>query len=78
MIKQYKKINKKTAESLYNTFQEIYIIPCKCNINSIWFTGCSVINDGTRTFEQLVNQFIYYNCCNELGKHPAYYMEVEQ
>lgn len=76
MDKQYKRIQKRTAAKLYNAKKELYIIPHKCNINSIWLTGCEIINNGL-PFEQLINNFIYYNCNNELGKYPAYYMEMD-
>ena len=74
---EYKRIDKRIARKLYNQGEPVLIIPHKCSPLAAWLTGMTIENTG-RTFEALVNEFIYYNCCNELGKYPAFYKEVQQ
>lgn len=71
----YERINKRIARRLYNSGVEILIIPCKCSPFAAWFTGVTMANTG-RTFDVFVNEFIYYNCCYELGYYPAFYKGV--
>lgn len=71
-----KRINKTTARKLYNAKKAVLIIPCKCRPGGAWLTGFEMENDGSRTFDQFVNEFTYYNCNYELGKYPAFYVEV--
>lgn len=70
------RINKATARKLYNAKKAVTIIPCKCHPGGAWFTGFEMENDGSRTFDQFVNEFTYYNCNYELGTYPAFYVEV--
>ncbi len=72
----FKKVTKTTAKKLFNAGKAIYLLPCKANINSIWFTPYRVKNtDNTENkndfFNYLVNSFEYYNCTNETGKYRA-------
>ena len=71
------KINKSTARKLFDSKKPVVIIPCKCHPESVWFTGFEMENDGSRTFDQFVNEFTYYNCNYELGRYPAFYVYGE-
>lgn len=71
----YKRINKKAARKLYNNNVDILIIPHKCNPLAAWFIGITLNNNG-RSFDSIVNEFIYYNCNYAMGYYPAFYMEV--
>jgi hypothetical protein len=72
-----KKINKPTARKLYNSGADVVMIPCKCRPGGAWLTGATVNKNSTsRSFDDLVNEFVYYNCnYYELGYYPAFYIE---
>jgi hypothetical protein len=79
MYKEYKKITIKTAKKYFNNNKDFIIIPNKTNINNIWGIGYQVNNlDRTEeNFNQLVNNFSYYNCnTKELGLKPAFYVLI--
>lgn len=71
----YKRINKREARKLYDNKIPVLIIPCNCNPLSAWLTGFIMIKY-EKSFDTLVNEFIYYNCNSELGYYPAFYTEV--
>ena len=77
-----KRIRKNEARKRYNEGKEIIILPCKANPKSAWFTGFTMVNDPAekepvRDFDSYVNEFEYFNCCNELGYYAAYYIGEE-
>lgn len=73
-----KKITKSTARKLYNEKKNFWMTACNMRpefgvlIGSLSF---SYEDSGDWTFDQLVNSFTYYNCDNERGRYPAYYVE---
>lgn len=72
-----KQINKRQARKLYEVGKEFWITPCnmrpQCGImiNAVTyedtFNCCS--------FDQMYNSFCYYNCDNERGRYPRFYVE---
>lgn len=71
----YKRIDKRAARKLFNEKKPVLIIPHKCAPGGVWFTGIEMENDGSRTFDEFCNEFIYYNCNSQTGKYPAFYVE---
>lgn len=85
------RVDKRVAKRAYNTGKPVYLLPCKTCLDSMWVQPCRAIVDeyttiGTSTgfdtviarnkqFETVVTCFTYYNCNNELGRYPAFYME---
>ena len=71
-----KKITKVTARKLYNEGKEFWITACKMRpeagilIGSLSFERMADI-----PFDTMVDSFSYYNCDNERGRYPAYYVE---
>lgn len=53
----------------------IYAIPCKANINSLWVEFFEKECVGVEDFEKWVNEVMYYNCNNEMGRYLHYYIE---
>ena len=74
----FKKVTKTTAKKLFNAGITIYLLPCKANINSIWFSPYpfNIKQCENMDFQTIVNSFEYYNCNNEIGKYTAFYTEV--
>ena len=90
-IDGFKRINKRAAEKAYNEGKMLYILPCKVNFANRWIKPVRVHKESTTTmsidgfnttitrnreFDILVNAYTYYNCCNGLGKYPAFYIET--
>lgn len=71
-----KRINKTAARKLYNEKKEFWITACNMRpeygilIGSVSFEHLINIR-----FDIMVNNFAYYNCDNERGRYPAYYIE---
>lgn len=75
----FQKIRKDVARRAYNAGYEISLLPSKCALGSMWFTGIRIHKDYAElTFDAAVNSFEYYNCCSELGYTARFYMEVSE
>ena len=72
ITKNWVRISKKQARSRYNTNQDIYITPCKANPENPFVTPTLV--NHYKDFDSIVFWYTKYNCCNELGDYPAYYI----
>ena len=74
----YIQVNKRTAEKLINNGYAIRMIPCKLRLSQIWFEPAVVTFDKlaewNTDFTKFVNEYTYYNCNNEVGKHPSYFL----
>ena len=77
-----KRINKTVARKMYNEGKDVLFIPCNCNPNrDVW--GLSIWENKDNwgqfpdfdAFDTLVLTYISYNCNNELGKYPAFYIK---
>lgn len=74
----FKKVQKRTARNLFNLGLNIYLLPYKVNPNNVWGLGriYKISDDRNMNFDDIVNEFEYYNCSyNELGKYAAFYIE---
>jgi hypothetical protein len=72
-----KKVTKNTIKSIIRKqgYITVYMLPCKTNINNIWIQPHQTTVDSIEGLEKEINIFSYYNCNNELGKYPSYYIE---
>lgn len=69
-------INKSAARKLYNQGKTFWMTACNMR------PECGIlINSAHREYDEdfnkLVNAFIYYNCNNETGRYPRYYIDGE-
>lgn len=74
------RVDKRVARRLFDEGMTIQLLPCKVGHGSMWiispyFTSKANIQDDTTTFDSLVDNFEYYNCCNEIGRYAAYYVQ---
>ena len=82
--KKAKQVNIKVAEKAYNEGKQIWLLPCNMRINNPWqhpmpLCTSDVENNAFTigsTFKEIVNDFKYYNCDNERGKYPSFFIEV--
>ena len=75
----YKRIDKRTARSLYNAGYTIYLVPCKIWPNDQgWIRPYPISKKENELFDNHVNAFEYYNCnYNEFGCYAAFYIKKE-
>ena len=74
-----KRISKAAARKLWNSHENFIIVPCKCSPTGLGalYTRCDLggCYEEDTTFDKFVNSFTYYNCNNETGRYPAFYLE---
>ena len=75
-----RQINKIRARKLYEQGVTIYLQSCKMVFKSMWQSACPISKDRAswgETFDTVVNAYTYYNCDNERGKYPCFFVKVE-
>lgn len=76
-INGYKRITKRAAFTAYKNGETIYLIPVKLAPGGFWHPEIPIRNDSPRKWEAIINEFEYYNCCNERGRYAAFYIREE-
>ena len=74
-VGEFVRISKSEAKRRYNAGETIRF--CACNMSPVNMWGCyyDCCLEVGREFEAVVNAFRYYNCNNETGRYPAYYVK---
>lgn len=72
--KTYKRITRRQAAKAFKN-DRICVYPCNMYPFGIWGMGVWITDCG-RSFEQIVNEFEFYNCNNETGRYAAFCVEV--
>lgn len=83
--KKVRQVTIKKAEKSYNSGKDVWMHSCNMRLNNHWQRPCKISKEQTdgnaftsgSTFKQVVNEFTYYNCDNERGKYPIFFIEVE-
>lgn len=70
------RINKATARKLFNEGKEIWLTACNMRPECGILLNTRNYTDLGNDFDKIVNAFQYYNCNNECGRYPAYYIET--
>lgn len=74
-------ITKQRARRLYEQGKTIYLQSCNMRFNTMWQSACPISKEsgqwGEHTFDSLVNEYIYYNCDQERGKYPCFFIKKE-
>lgn len=73
--KKWHRVDKRVARKAYKAGAVVGLVPCQSSICSMWVSSIDVSNRSNMDFDTIVNEFEYYNCNLELGKHAAYYVE---
>lgn len=68
------RISKTTARKMFNEGNEIWICACNMQPKTGILLNISNYTGLARDFDRIVNAFQYYNCNNECGRYPAYYI----
>jgi hypothetical protein len=71
-------IHKSTVKAMLRkgkTFKG-YIAPCnvnRANVNGMWHIGMPVKFTSIEEMEEIIRDYSYYNCCNELGNRVRFW-----
>ncbi len=82
--KKVKQVSINVAEKAYNEGKQLWLHPCNMKVNNTWQTPmplCKSEIDNNAflvgsTFKAMVNDFKFYNCDNERGKYPIFFVEA--
>lgn len=85
--KSYKQISKASARKLFIAGGKVVICPANMRPFSMWhleyimkraYVSDFILDDigASNIFNEIVNNFKYYNCNNETGNYIRYYAEV--
>lgn len=74
-------IAKQRARRLYDQGKTIYLQSCNMRFNGMWQSACPISKETRsreeQTFDSLVNEYTYYNCDQERGKYPCFFIKKE-
>lgn len=73
----FERVSKRTARRHYNNGEPIILLPVKCYTEMFAFETEENYNK-IREFDNLVNEFEYYNCNHECGYYAAFYVAEEK
>lgn len=86
----YRRITKAEARKRYNAGEKIRLVSCKYRPDNVWgayadvdkesymqvsYDGFNTTVARNRQFDTVVQAFTYYNCSNETGRYPAFYVK---
>lgn len=69
------RINKRVARKLFNEGKTLWITACNMRPECGLLMNAGTYENELTDFDTFVNSFTYYNCNNETGRYPAFYIE---
>jgi hypothetical protein len=73
------RIDKRKARNLFDKGVEIYLVPSNFKPFNAWFGPMVASLNNCFNFDQLANNYTYYNCINsETGYFPAFYINTKK
>ena len=69
------RINKRVARKLFNEGKTLWITACNMRPECGLLMNAGTYENELVDFDMFVNSFTYYNCNNETGRYPAFYIE---
>ena len=79
-IGKYTRVRKDVARKLFDQGRIIYLTPSKivATDSGEWIKPYAISNRAGYNFDDLVNNFEYYNCCWELGYYTNFWIKEEE
>ena len=76
LARDFQQIQKRTARKLYNEGKYIYLQSSNMPFDSMFQRPCIINKKQTeREFDDICNEFEYYNCDKERGKWIRFYVQ---
>jgi hypothetical protein len=72
-------VQKRTARKLFQEGEMIYLCPCNMHFDSAWQTPIVISKAESLgfTFDQLCNDYEYFNCDSERGRYVRFYVKCK-
>lgn len=76
--KNVRQVRKDVAKKSFENFQTVYLMSSNMRLDNFWVHPCPINkNKGwERDFENILNEFSYYNCDSERGKYIHFFVEA--
>jgi len=77
---QYTRIRKDVARRLFKEGKTIYLTPSNvaASDSNLWIKPYPINNETGWDFDDIVNNYEYYNCCWELGYYTNFWINEEE
>ena len=66
-------ISRPKAKKMFESGKRVFIHPCNMNVSNMWQSPFEI--DRSVDFEKYCNSFSYYNCDNERGLYPVFFVQ---
>lgn len=76
-INGYKRITRAAAFKAYKDGITVYFCPVKLRPGAPYNPETAIQCNTPRKWENIINEFIFYNCNNETGKYIAFYIQED-
>ena len=79
-VGKYTRIRKEVARRLFNNGRIIYLTPSNvaASDSNMWIKPYPISNRSGRDFDDIVNNYEFYNCCYELGYYTNFWITEEE
>lgn len=71
-------VTKTKAKNAFNDDKNVWLHPCLMRLNNVWqkpYCFNKAKYNDTPNFETIINNYRYYNCNNQLGTYPIFFIE---
>ena len=75
--KAWARVTKKQARAAYDSGFTVLFCPVKMRPFTPWHLEICVDKSSGRSFDNIVNEFEYYNCNKETGLYTAFYIQSD-
>ena len=75
--KTWARVTKKQARAAYDSGFTVLFCPVKMRPFTPWHLEICVDKSSGRSFDNIVNEFEYYNCNKETGLYTAFYIQSD-
>ena len=79
-IGKYTRVRKDVARRLYGEGQTIYLTPSNvaASDSNLWVKPYPIQSKDETNFDNIINEFEYYNCNYELGYYTNFWINEEE
>ena len=74
-------VQKRTARKMFHEGEAIYLCSCNMHFDSAWQTPIVISKEVGKslgyTFDQLCDNYEYYNCDSERGRYAHFYVKCK-
>lgn len=75
-MRRFTRITKQEAQKRFAASLPIYLNPCKLAPNGPWSMACLVFGKDYESWDQMYNNWAFYNATYETGYYAHYYVEA--